>query len=1291
MKKTGSTLTTLNLSPRFQKNITITRPILFCLLLFLSLTPPIFGQNLLPLEEIDLIVLPRQDNQALLEEELKNRQVGTAPKFAISFPVAISPLKRGNWEEQDDGTAVWRLRILSPAAHSLNLGFGEFFLPPGAELDLYSTDQKNKLGPFTPNDNDDHREFWTPIIEGDEMVVELRLPKEQRKNLSLKITSINHDFLGFSTFVSGSCNLDVICSAVDGWDIVDAYRDIIQSVGVYSTGGSTFCTGFLVNNTLEDCTPFFMTADHCGMRANNAASLVVYWNFQNANCRAPNSGSSGGPGNGALNDFNSGSVLRARSGDTDFGLLELDDPVSPTAEAFFAGWDARPEIPVDTVIAIHHPNTDEKRISFSFEQVYKGNLNGQGMANGGYLVVPEWSIGTTEGGSSGCPLFDQNRRVVGQLFGGAASCNNLDYDAFGWFAVSWEGGGTPDTRLRDWLDPENTGKITLDGRTQNACNFRILADEEEFLLCDPSELVFDLGPSDNFTAPVALSIVNLPDGITAAFEGNPVVAGETTTVRLEQLAQLAPGTYSFDINGTDGTESASTTITLVISENLPTATTLTSPVDEAENTGTAPNFTWSAIDNAITYIWQLSTSDDFFSVVASEEDLVAPEVSYNNLATETTYFWRARAVNACGSGDWSPVFSFTTAGVYCLITDSDDIPVTIGSNNPNTVSSDLLVEQEGLVASISVSMDIKHTYVSDLVANLISPNGTSISLFRNPGENVTFQGCSRDDLILSFNDDAPQGNDLLSSSCDNATPTISGVFQPQQALAELNGEDAQGTWTLEIIDEFSEDGGTIDSWSLEICTSFSESAVLSTSTPGISVCPGESFEFDLIIGGGFSDEGLTVNTNELPEGASLELDPMTPTAASTVTVSGSGFDQSGDYPITFTASDGTASANTTVDIEIRSVPDNIIPLQPQDGAELVSIAPTFSWTTNPGADNYRVTVSTSPDLSNPVVDLNTGNNIINLGDLARGQTYYWQISATNDCGLGQSDVWTFSTIPDLSFVTDPSSIIVCPEDEPSFSFVLDEDFLGPVDLSFSSQPDSGIGLERDGGLNDLTPGETININLNAAGVPAGDYQLELSLDDGTLNTSTSLTVQILDAPIAPNLTSPADQSSLAVLPDQLSWEAVPNISEYQIEIAGNANFDPILESGQTTGNNYMLNTITEGGTYFWRVSSSNACGLAASTVFQFTFMPNAVNEIDGNRINIFPNPTLAEVQVNFTRPIDQQLLLQVHHVNGKLLFQRQLQAGQQQENISLADVPAGVYLLSLQTATDKLIRKIIKQ
>src|SRR5204863_3860682 len=76
-----------------------------------------------------------------------------------------------------------------------------------------------------------------------------------------------------------------------------------------------------------------------------------------------------------------------------------------------------------------------------------------------------WSLGVTEPGSSGSPLFDNNHRVIGQLHGGPSACTqsgtNLS-DYYGRFFRSWTGGGTNTTRLSNWLDPLNTGQTTLD-------------------------------------------------------------------------------------------------------------------------------------------------------------------------------------------------------------------------------------------------------------------------------------------------------------------------------------------------------------------------------------------------------------------------------------------------------------------------------------------------------------------------------------------------------------------------------------------------------------------------------------------------------------------------------------------------------------------------------------------------------------------------------------------------------------------------------------------------------------
>ncbi len=77
-----------------------------------------------------------------------------------------------------------------------------------------------------------------------------------------------------------------------------------------------------------------------------------------------------------------------------------------------------------------------------------------------------WDQGTVEGGSSGSPLFDNgNHKIIGQLFSNTQPttqpCNQaIGGSNYGRFDVSWDGGGTPSTRLRDWLDPENTNAIS---------------------------------------------------------------------------------------------------------------------------------------------------------------------------------------------------------------------------------------------------------------------------------------------------------------------------------------------------------------------------------------------------------------------------------------------------------------------------------------------------------------------------------------------------------------------------------------------------------------------------------------------------------------------------------------------------------------------------------------------------------------------------------------------------------------------------------------------------------------
>ena len=75
--------------------------------------------------------------------------------------------------------------------------------------------------------------------------------------------------------------------------------------------------------------------------------------------------------------------------------------------------------------------------------------------------------GTTEGGSSGSPLLTANHRVIGQLHGGYADCNDsiLAPDWYGKFNVSWTGNNSNSIyrRMNCWLDSLNTGAQAMDG------------------------------------------------------------------------------------------------------------------------------------------------------------------------------------------------------------------------------------------------------------------------------------------------------------------------------------------------------------------------------------------------------------------------------------------------------------------------------------------------------------------------------------------------------------------------------------------------------------------------------------------------------------------------------------------------------------------------------------------------------------------------------------------------------------------------------------------------------------
>lgn len=394
---------------------------------------------------INTTYFPSLDVKAIHAVEVANEKKGEAPRFAIPHSVSVSPMNSQNWEKSAQGY-TWTHRVTTPNAVSLNFGFSRFNLPEGAELNIYSADRTQFIRPFTSADNNVNGQLWTPVIMSDDVVIELTVPAHAVDSVSLELTQVGQ---GFRTFAqktnnkSGSCNVDVACTDSKGWE------DEVNTVGVISTGGSTFCTGFMVNNTSNDKTPYFMTAAHCRITAATAPSLVVYWNYQASKC--------GGSRDGRMTDFQSGSVHLAANSRSDATLVKLNSAPKPEWNVNFAGWDASAAIGT-SVVAIHHPNVDEKSISFENDPTALSSYGGTASpGDSTHVWVKDWDKGTTEPGSSGSPLFDSNHRVIGQLHGGGAACGNNSPDYYGRFHTTYK-----EANLAKHLDSANTGKLTVD-------------------------------------------------------------------------------------------------------------------------------------------------------------------------------------------------------------------------------------------------------------------------------------------------------------------------------------------------------------------------------------------------------------------------------------------------------------------------------------------------------------------------------------------------------------------------------------------------------------------------------------------------------------------------------------------------------------------------------------------------------------------------------------------------------------------------------------------------------------
>jgi len=148
-------------------------------------------------------------------------------------------------------------------------------------------------------------------------------------------------------------------------------------------------------------------------------------------------------------------------------------------------------------------------------------------------------------------------------------------------------------------------------------------------------------------------------------------------------------------------------------------------------------------------------------------------------------------------------------------TRTNDTQMTIGPYVDTVSSSTITMDENVVIDELTVTLNIEHTWNSDLDVKLIGPDGTEVILFQDVGG-------SEDNFTNTVLDDN------ASESINDGSAPFTGTFSPSGNLTDFQGLLSEGDWTLSITDDYDspsdiyEDyGGTLLNWSLQICTQVS--------------------------------------------------------------------------------------------------------------------------------------------------------------------------------------------------------------------------------------------------------------------------------------------------------------------------------------------------------------------------------------------------------------------------------------------------------------------------------------
>ena len=404
--------------------------------------------------------------------------------------------------------------------------------------------------------------------------------------------------------------------------------------------------------------------------------------------------------------------------------------------------------------------------------------------------------------------------------------------------------------------------------------------------------------------------------------------------------------------------------------------------------------------------------------------------------------------------------------------------------------------------------------------------------------------------------------------------------------------------------------------------------------------------------GGFSG---TVNfaLSGQPAGVTASFSPNTIAANGNVvlTLNNTNAATPGFYSMTVTATSGAITRTVPFYLELfnANFPAQTLtyPAHLQTG---IPTTLTLTWPANANATAYDVQVATDDNFTNIVASATVTTNSYNVTGLADATNYVWRVLPKNNACVGNySSANLFKTgLPDCTVFTSTNVPITIP-------------------TTANVTVNSTLNVASTNTISD------VNVTMNVSHTWVNDMTITLISPTGT---QVQLVAQPCTSDSLLNINATFDDSGAP-----LTCQVNPAISGTIQPLQSLAAFN-----GQNMNGTWTLRILDsfnqDGGTI-----NSWSLRLCSTTA-----VPLSVEESSITAFSLYPNPNNGDFNIQFNSTSNEPIELAIFDIRGRQIYQNvYTNNGFFNENLQLANIQSGVYLVKVKDGKNELTKKFIKQ